>query len=117
MDTSSLVGERLAEFERDRAESNRRYNHAFQVVLSHTSVVELDEFWRLFATASDQGLGGDETDLDFVGENPMALSGKTNEPMMQSVVCNKSNRDSSLESRNLIGPDKSSLRSCGKYLA
>ena len=37
VDTSTLRGERLDEFELDRRESNRRYDRAFQVVLSHTS--------------------------------------------------------------------------------
>ena len=31
VDTPALTGDRLAEFERDREESNRRYDYAFQV--------------------------------------------------------------------------------------
>eukprot|EP00935_MAST-01C_sp_MAST-1C-sp1_P002848 g2848.t1 len=48
VDTPALSGDRLAEFERDREESNRRYDYAFQVVLSHTSSVELNAFWSIF---------------------------------------------------------------------
>eukprot|EP00935_MAST-01C_sp_MAST-1C-sp1_P002222 g2222.t1 len=58
VDTAKLRGDRRAEFERDREESNRRYDHAFAVVLSHTSAVELEEFWRLFSTDGAAG-GGD----------------------------------------------------------
>ena len=47
VDTAKLSGERLVDFERDREESNRRYNHAFKVVLSHTSADELQEFSKL----------------------------------------------------------------------
>ena len=47
VDTARLSGERLAEFERDRHESNRRYDYAFSVVLSHTSALELQEFSKL----------------------------------------------------------------------
>ena len=52
VDTARLSGERLADFELDREESNRRYDHAFEVVRSRTSRVELDEFWRLFSAPS-----------------------------------------------------------------
>ena len=54
VDTAKLRGDRLAEFERDRVESNRRYDHAFAVVLSHTSAMELREFWKLFAAPSSR---------------------------------------------------------------
>ena len=96
VDTSKLVGERLAEFEQDRAESNRRYGHAFSVVLSHTSAIELEEFWRLLSPAKaleppDGGItiserrnpmvGGwpsefahPRTSSAFEGRNPMALA-------------------------------------------
>ena len=105
VDTSKLVGERLAEFEQDRAESNRRYDHAFSVVLSHTSAIELEEFWRLLSPAkaleppdgggtisvSNPVVGGwpsefahPRTSSAFEGRNPMALAGATNEPMGQS---------------------------------
>ena len=109
VDTARLSGERLAEFERDREESNRRYDLAFQVVLSHTSSIELDEFWRLFSTSmasevhsnpiergwSKSAIGGEGADLGdifesstptFEGENPIALAGQTNAPMMQHQV-------------------------------
>ena len=36
VDTAGLTGERLAEYDRDRTESNRRYDEAFKVVLSHS---------------------------------------------------------------------------------
>ena len=111
VDTARLSGERLADFELDREESNRRYDHAFAVVLSHTSAVELDEFWRLFSTTSvasevhsnpmgkgwsNSVLGGEGADIGemfespaaptFEGENPLALAGETNEPMVQRQV-------------------------------
>ena len=70
VDTARLSGERLAGFERDREESNRRYDHAFNVVLSHTSAVELEEFWRLFATSSIM-LDPHDADTAF-HSNPMA---------------------------------------------
>ena len=70
VDTARLSGKRLAEFERDREESNRRYDHAFQVVLSHTSALELEEFWRLFATSSIT-LDPHDADTAF-HSNPMA---------------------------------------------
>ena len=57
VDTSKLVGERLAEFEQDRAESNRRYDHAFSVVLSHTSALELQEFSKLMGLNARVGVG------------------------------------------------------------
>ena len=47
-DTSKLTGKRLVEFEQDRKESNRRYDEAFNIVLSHTPDIELREFWQLF---------------------------------------------------------------------
>ena len=67
VDTAKLTGERLAEFDRDRKESNRRYDHAFQVVLSHTSAVELEEFWRLFSKPT--ALDGDQ--VTFAFSNPI----------------------------------------------
>ena len=42
------MGERLAEFEQDQSESNRRYDSAFEVVLSHTPAAQLRDFSRLF---------------------------------------------------------------------
>ena len=47
VNTARLSGERLDQFERDREESNRRYDYAFSVVLSHTSALELQEFSKL----------------------------------------------------------------------
>ena len=44
----SQTGDRLAEFEADKAESNRRYDAAFAVVQSHTTPAEQDAFWRPF---------------------------------------------------------------------
>ena len=81
-DTTKLEGSELAEFEQDREESNRRYNEAFDVVLSHTSTDELDAFWAAFGgeSASDQAasnLGdvfpaGDSTDVGLqTFANPM----------------------------------------------
>ena len=55
VDTAGLTGERLAEYDRDRTESNRRYDEAFKVVLSHTSALELQEFWKLFAMKPSDG--------------------------------------------------------------
>ena len=78
VDTAKLSGERLAEFERDREESNRRYDHAFEVVLSHTSAVELEEFWRLFATSSGT--------LDPHDANPAFHSNPMAEGWSKSVV-------------------------------
>ena len=91
VDTARLSGKRLAEFERDREESNRRYDHAFNVVLSHTSAIELKEFWRLFAATSAITLDPHDTDfafhsnptMTFEGENPLALAGETNEPIVR----------------------------------
>ena len=76
VDTARLSGERLAEFETDKAESNRRYDHAFSVVLSHTSTMELQEFWRLFTIGSrtsmniDLGAGTRLSDADMQGGSP-----------------------------------------------
>ena len=114
VDTAKLRGERLAEFEREREESNRRYDQAFAVVLSHTSAVELEEFWHLFSTdvTSDQhddaqnndsvvrawsksAVGGGSAELGelklfekltstFEGENPIALAGGTNESLVKT---------------------------------
>ena len=42
-DTDDLHGE----YERDMAESNRRFDQAFRQVLSHTSALELQEFGKL----------------------------------------------------------------------
>ena len=42
-DTDDLYGE----YERDMAESNRRFDQAFRQVLSHTSALELQEFGKL----------------------------------------------------------------------
>jgi hypothetical protein len=53
VDTTKLEGERLTELERDLKESNRRYTQAYQVVLSHTSAIELHAFWKLFPTNDD----------------------------------------------------------------
>jgi hypothetical protein len=55
VDIAGLTGDRLAECDRDRNESNRRYNEAFKVVLSHTSALELQEFWKLFAIKPSDG--------------------------------------------------------------
>ena len=76
VDTAKLTGERLEEFETDKAESNRRYDHAFSVVLSHTSTMELQEFWRLFTIGSrtsmniDLGAGTRLSDADMQGGSP-----------------------------------------------
>ena len=85
VDTAKLRGDRLAEFERDREESNRRYDHAFRVVLSHTSAVELEEFWQLFSSSTDQLEGGGSAEGErgkgaaasdhFGFENPMTSRG------------------------------------------
>eukprot|EP00935_MAST-01C_sp_MAST-1C-sp1_P001728 g1728.t1 len=48
-DTDDLYGE----YERDMAESNWRFDEAFQSVLSHTSELELKEFGRLFTMEGD----------------------------------------------------------------
>ena len=111
VDTARLSGQRLAEFERDREESNRRYDHAFAVVLSHTSAVELDEFWSPFSTTSVSSevhsnpmgkgwskcvVGGEDAGIGdifdspaapmFGFSNPLALAGETNKPMVQHQV-------------------------------
>ena len=59
VDTARLSGERLAEFERDREESNRRYNYAFGVVLSHTSALELQEFSKLVGLGDGVSVAGE----------------------------------------------------------
>jgi len=46
--TSALTGDGLAEFEADKAESNRRYDAAFAQVQSHTTPAEQEAFWRPF---------------------------------------------------------------------
>ena len=46
--TGSKTGDKLAEFERDKTESNRRYNTAFAAVQSHTTPAEQNAFWRPF---------------------------------------------------------------------
>ena len=83
VDTAKLSGERLANFERDREESNRRYDHAFNVVLSHTSALELQEFSKLVGLG--QGLavpGGARTGSGSIAAegnfqtNPMATDGE-----------------------------------------
>ena len=84
VDTAKLRGERLAEFERDRVESNRRYTHAFDVVLSHTPAAELLEFWKLFTSSArasmhiDLGEGttsGITEDPSLMHVNPMMMKG------------------------------------------
>jgi hypothetical protein len=81
VDTAGLVGERLAEYDRDRTESNRRYNEAFKAVLSHTSALERQEFWKILAMKPSGG----EVESDGSGQeeegyhtNPVAdeLEGK-----------------------------------------
>ena len=47
-DTEDLHGE----YERDMAESNRRFDQAFRQVLSHTSALELQEFSKLLGLGS-----------------------------------------------------------------
>jgi hypothetical protein len=54
--TSALAGGRRAEFERDKVESNRRYDMAFDLVLSHTTPAEQEAFWRPFGV----GVEGDK---------------------------------------------------------
>ena len=84
VDTAKLRGERLAEFERDRVESNRRYTHAFDVVLSHTPAAELLEFWKLFTSSArasmhiDLGEGttsGINADPSLMHVNPIVMKG------------------------------------------
>ena len=48
-DIASLSSERRAEYEADRAESNRRYDAAWRTVLSHTPTAEIEAFWSAFA--------------------------------------------------------------------
>jgi hypothetical protein len=50
VDTTKLIftPERLAEYQRDKTESNRRYSAAFKTVLTHSSRIEMLEFWALF---------------------------------------------------------------------
>ena len=80
VDTEKLSGERRADFERDRRESNRRYDHAFQVVLSHTSSMELQEFWRLFMITPstsiniELGAGASLSDADMHGDARQVIS-------------------------------------------
>ena len=52
VDTAALGGEAAAEFEADKAESNRRYDEAFDAVLTHTSEAELEAFWAPFGLAA-----------------------------------------------------------------
>ena len=73
------------EYERDMAESNRRFDQAFRQVLSHTSALELQEFGKLVGlgdgvdwladsgTATTQALGIVGTEQ--LHTNPMADAG------------------------------------------
>jgi hypothetical protein len=70
VDHTALQGDKQAEYKRDKAESNRRYDTAFEVVLSRTSPVELSDFIALF---NDQTNGQDEIigEPTFTTSNPM----------------------------------------------
>ena len=48
VDTATLSPEKQAEFEKDKRESNRRYDAAFDEVLSHTTEAEWSTFWAAF---------------------------------------------------------------------
>ena len=93
-DKTELRGERLAEFNRDREESNRRYNNAFEVVLSHTSAVELEEFRKLFARpttseADKVDSAGPAEAADTTYENPMleaSTAGRGSSSIAESQV-------------------------------
>ena len=78
VDTAKLTGERLGEFERDQEESNRRYDRAFEVVLSHTSVLELEEFWKLLPpTVNARTRTASHADFEF--SNPIFDGGSAQE--------------------------------------
>ena len=53
VDTSTLSSEKRAEFEEDKAESNRRYDAAFSTVLSRTSDAEMASFWEPFGVRAN----------------------------------------------------------------
>ena len=114
VDTAKLGGARsrsksnarLAEFERDREESNRRYDHAFKVVLSYTSALELQEFNKLVGLGEGVSVADERswskcsvdsphavhfefsnpTASTFELENPLALMSEANEPIEQLVL-------------------------------
>ena len=70
-DTSQLQGERKAEFEQDKAESNRRYDEAFQDTVAQTSKAELDAFWKAFGVNSKQEGGPIIRELAGMYTNPL----------------------------------------------
>ena len=91
VDTTKLNGNRRAEFERDREESNRRYDHAFRVVLSHTSSYELKEFWRLFSTSQQEPnnpAGGDSWSASRKGSK-FDISNPMNHALEREVAIRK----------------------------
>jgi hypothetical protein len=80
VDTKSLEGNELQEYEEDLQESNRRYKQAYNTVLSHTSKVELESFWSSFG-------GSNKVSLPSVGSffsNP--LHDKANDDLVSSAA-------------------------------
>jgi hypothetical protein len=60
-----LDDRREEEYRADMMESNRRYDNAFDTVLSHTPAVEIAEFWHLFGEEhGDGGIVGVDADID-----------------------------------------------------
>merc|ERR1711865_138166 len=51
-DTTKLQGNKLAKFNSHKAESNRRYDEAFESVKAHTGDAELRAFWEPFGVDS-----------------------------------------------------------------
>ena len=68
IDCDNLEGERLAEYERDMQESNRRFDQAFRQVLSHTSQLELREFGKLFTMDDEKTQESSDEEQDGGGE-------------------------------------------------
>ena len=54
VDTATLSPEKQAEFENDKRESNRRYDAAFDEVLSHTTEAEWSTFWVAFGAENHE---------------------------------------------------------------
>ena len=67
VDTEILTSDKREEYEADLQESNRRYDQAFNAVLSHTSKVELESFWGSFGSPDATCLSG----LNLYLSNPL----------------------------------------------
>ena len=64
VDTTKLSEERRAQYESDKAESNRRYDGAFVRGLRHTTQAEINAFWEAFGVVESSG--ATDQDEEFV---------------------------------------------------